>query len=92
MSTTNKAELASRVAATLMITKAEATNAVNGVFDKLADALASGEKVQIPGLGTFIVKATAARKARNPITGAAVDVPAGKKVAFKPAADLKARL
>lgn len=58
-----------------------------GVF---ADALAAGGKIALPGIGTFSVKQTSERQARNPRTGEVVTIPAGKKVAFKVHPALKA--
>ena len=49
----------------------------------------AGETVRISGLGTFETADTAARTARNPSTGEAVDVPASKRVSFKASKPLK---
>lgn len=43
----------------------------------------AGEKVMLKGFGTFSVKAKAARTARNPMTGASVQVPARSVLTFK---------
>lgn len=42
-----------------------------------------GEKVMVKGFGTFAIKEKAARTARNPKTGEAVDVPARAVLSFK---------
>ncbi|MER9768955.1 HU family DNA-binding protein [Mesorhizobium sp. M0189] len=89
---TTKTEIAARVAADAGMTKADAAVAVNAMVDAIADTLVTGEKVQIAGLGVFTVKATAARQGRNPHTGASIPIAAGRKITFKPAADLKGRL
>lgn len=89
---TTKTEIAARVAADTGMTKADAASAVNSAIDAISSALVAGEKVQISGLGIFGVKATAARKGRNPSNGTVVDIPAGRKITFKPASDLKNRL
>ncbi len=89
---TTKNELAAQVASRAGMTKADAAAAVNSMVDAIADTLVNGEKVQIAGLGVFTVKATAARQARNPRTGETVNIAAGRKISFKPGADLKARL
>ncbi|OIS65855.1 DNA-binding protein, partial [Bacillus subtilis] len=62
---------------------------VEKVFDTISEALKSGEKVSIPGFGTFEVRERAARKGRNPQTGEEIDIPATKAPAFKPAKALK---
>lgn len=89
---TTKNEISARVAAETGMTKVDAATEVNSMVDAIADTLVSGEKVQIAGLGVFSVKATAARQGRNPRTGDTVQIAAGRKVTFKPAADLKGRL
>jgi len=48
-----------------------------------------GNKVRITGLGIFQVRKRAARMGRNPATGEAIKIKASKKVAFRPAKELK---
>ncbi len=66
--------------------------AVQGVFDAVADGLVEGGRLSYPGFGTFNVKERAARKGRNPRTGASIDIAASKTVSFKPAPPLKEAL
>ena len=47
---------------------------VNGVFETLSDALARGERIEIRGFGSFKTKKRKGRMARNPRTGAQVQV------------------
>ncbi len=54
--------------------------------------LSGGEDVSLPGFGKFSVKETAARKGRNPATGEEIEIPAGRKVVFKPSQGLKEAL
>ena len=70
-------------------TKKDIKIVVETVFETIADALVAGEKVSIPGFGTFEVADRAARKARNPQTGEEIDVPASKAPKFKAAKALK---
>ncbi len=86
-----KTNLAESLAVT-GVTKTVAAATVDLVLAAIADALAAGNQVKLAGIGTFTVKDTKARMARNPQSGEPVPVPAGKKVAFKIASDLKARL
>jgi len=44
-----------------------------------------GQRIQLPGMGTFNVTKRSARVVRNPRTGAKLNVPAKKVVKFKPA-------
>ena len=66
----NKAELVSEVAAKTKLTKKDVSEAVDAVFEAIQEDLAKGEKVQLIGFGTFEVRDRAARKGRNPQTGA----------------------
>ncbi len=57
------------------------------------DTLKTGGEVSFPGgLGKLVVVATAARPGRNPATGAAIQIPAGKRAKFTAGAGLKAAL
>ena len=55
----------------------------------LAEKAAAGEDTVLTGYGQFKVKATPARQGRNPATGAVMDIPASRKVAFAPSKALK---
>jgi integration host factor subunit beta len=65
---------------------------VNAVFDSMTDALAKGERIEIRGFGSFIVKQRAAREGRNPRTGAVVSVAAKKVPLFKVGKELRLRV
>jgi DNA-binding protein HU-beta len=52
--------------------------------------LKNGDRVRMSGLGIIEVKDRPARMGRNPATGAAVQIAASKKVAFRAAKELKA--
>ncbi|MEC1612627.1 HU-related DNA-binding protein HupN [Bacillus mojavensis] len=85
----NKTELIAKVAEKQGVSKKEGAPSVEKVFDTISEALKSGEKVSIPGFGTFEVRERAARKGRNPQTGEEIDIPATKAPAFKAAKALK---
>jgi DNA-binding protein HU-beta len=51
--------------------------------------LKKGDKVRLTGLGILQVKARPARMGRNPATGASIKIAASKKIAFRPAKELK---
>lgn len=85
----NKSTLVSNVAKTTGLTKKDATAAVDSIFATVTKALADGEKVQLIGFGTFEVRDRAARKGRNPQTGAEIEIPASEVPAFKPGKALK---
>ena len=85
----NKTDLVNVVAAEAELTKKAAEAAVNATLDAIANALKSGDKVQLIGFGTFEVKATAAREGRNPKTGETITIAASKKPAFTASKALK---
>lgn len=62
---------------------------VETIFDSIKGALADGGKVEIRGFGNFRLRERKARKARNPKTGAAVDVPPKKVPYFKVGKELR---
>lgn len=85
----NKQDLVSSVAEKAGLTKKDAEKAVTAVFASIEEALAKGDKVQLVGFGTFEVRERAARKGRNPQTGAVIDIEAAKVPAFKAGKALK---
>jgi len=85
----NKADLVSHVAASADLSKAAAGDAVEAVLSGISGALAGGDSVSIVGFGTFSVAERAARTARNPRTGEAIEVGASKAPKFKAGKALK---
>jgi DNA-binding protein HU-beta len=51
--------------------------------------LKKGDKIRLTGLGILQVRARPARTGRNPATGEAIKIKASKKIAFRPAKELK---
>jgi len=51
--------------------------------------LKKGDRIRIGGLGILVVRKRAARMGRNPATGEPIQIKASKKVAFRPAKELK---
>ena len=85
----NKTELAAAVAAKAEFSKKDAEKAVNAIIDSIAEALESGDKVQLVGFGTFEVRQREAREGKNPRTGEEITIPASKAPAFKAGKALK---
>jgi DNA-binding protein HU-beta len=59
------------------------------VIEMITRGLKKGEKIRLGGLGILQVKKRAARMGRNPATGEAIKIKASKKIAFRPAKELK---
>jgi len=83
-----KADLVAEVAE-IGITKKQAADVVDCVFDAIKEALADGDKVSLIGFGTFGVKVRAAREGRNPRTGTKIKIPKKNVPVFKPGKGLK---
>ncbi|MGB9681315.1 MAG: HU family DNA-binding protein [Microgenomates group bacterium] len=84
-----KADLVAQVAKKVGLTTKAAKEAVSAVFNTISDALKRGEKVVVTGFGTFMVRKRAARKGRNPQTGAEIQIPATKTPGFTAGKSLK---
>jgi integration host factor subunit beta len=65
---------------------------VNAMFASMGDALRAGDRIEIRGFGSFIVKHRQAREGRNPKTGKLVSVPAKRVPFFKVGKELKLRV
>lgn len=85
----NKAAIVDAVHAVLGGTKVQAEQAVEVMLNSIVESLKKGEEVSIAGLGIFSVKQRAAREARNPRTGEAIQVAAMKVPKFRAAKALK---
>ena len=65
---------------------------VNTVFAEIADALCSGDRVELRGFGAFSVKHREARTVRNPHTGEAVAIDEKWTPFFKAGKEMRERL
>ena len=85
----NKNDLIVIVADKAGLTKAQACDAVDAVFDAITASLKKGEEVRLVGFGTFAVSQRKASIGRNPATGAEIKIPASNQAKFKPGKGLK---
>ena len=85
----NKTELVASVAEATGVSKKDAAAVIDATFDKIAAAMAEGDKVQVIGFGTFETRDRAAREGINPLTKEKITVEACKVPAFKPGKALK---
>jgi DNA-binding protein HU-beta len=85
----NKNDLIGVVADKANVTKAQAGDAVDAVFEAISATLKKGEEVRLVGFGTFSVSKRKASVGRNPATGAEINIPASNQAKFKPGKGLK---
>ena len=82
-------QIAATVAASHEIPKKLAEAVLDDLVAATSAHLKKGDKVRLTGLGILQVRARAARMGRNPATGEAIKIKASKKIAFRPAKELK---
>lgn len=90
--TLTKADLVEKVFDKVGLTKREATDSVELVFNTIKDTLKSSDKVKISGFGNFVVRHKKARVGRNPQSGEEMMISARSVLTFKPSQVLKAML
>ncbi|MDH5855877.1 HU family DNA-binding protein [Lampropedia aestuarii] len=85
----NKTELVEHIAANADISKAAAARALDATIEAIKTTLKKGGSVAVVGFGTFEVSKRAARKGRNPQTGAEIKIKAAKVPKFRAGKALK---
>ncbi len=70
----NKIDLIQALKDSNNLSRSEAESVINLFFEKMADALAQGERVEIRGLCSFFIKKYGAYTGRNPKTGETVKI------------------
>jgi len=94
----NKTEMIAKLAKKTGLTKQQASDAVNAIFDTdpghgiIAVELDAGRTVTLPGFGTFATAQRKAREGRNPQTGATIKIAARKVPVFRAGKGLKERI
>ena len=84
-----KADLVKKLADEAEIAKSKAEQVLNAFISQVTNILKKGDKLTLPGFGTFRVIKRAARKGINPQTKAEIKIPARKVPKFKAGAGLK---
>ena len=83
-----KKDLVAAIAKDAGLSLKDSGKALNSFVTSVGKAMKKGQRLQLPGLGTFKVTKRSARVVRNPRTGAKLNVPAKKVVKFKAGSDL----
>jgi DNA-binding protein HU-beta len=85
----NLKQMAAGLAESHDLPKRQVETMLGEFVQSFAEHLQQGTKIRIPGLGIFQVRSRAARMGRNPATGEQIQIKASKKIAFRPAKELK---
>ncbi len=94
----NKTEMAQKLAKKAGLSQGDAAEILDIIFSAhprkglIAIALDAGDKVTLPGFGTFSTKHRGERQGRNPATGKTITIPAKNYVHFKPGKTLRERV
>jgi len=85
----NRGQLIDAVAAATDLPRTQVEATITATLAQVRGTVASGEKVQLPGFGTFEPRERGARTAHNPSTGAQLQLAATRAVGFKVGATFK---
>ncbi len=88
----NKSELIETLATQKSISFKRSEEIINAIFDSMTSALIAGERIEIRGFGSFVVKEYRAYTGRNPKTGESIRVNPKKLPFFKVGKELKERV
>ena len=81
--------LLEKICAKSKVNGSVAKRVVKSLIHAIGESIQNGEKVTLTGLGTFKIKNCKPKVARNMQTGETVQLPAGKKISFKPSLSFK---
>jgi len=84
-----KADIIALVHEKIGFSRHESAEAVEATLDMLKEALQKGERVQIVGFGSFLVRPKKERVGRNPKTGEEIVIAPRKVLTFKPSKILR---
>ena len=85
-------QIAAELAESHEVPRKQAEAMLGDLVAVTARHLKKGDKIRLTGLGILQVRKRAARMGRNPATGEAIKIKASKKIAFRPAKELKESL
>ncbi len=85
----NKIEIEAKVAEELGMPQAEVKKVFSSILSTMTESFSEGETVRIVNFGVFHVADRPTRMGRSPSDGSPVEIPARKRVSFKPGKGLK---
>jgi integration host factor subunit alpha len=84
-----KADLVDKIFEKIGLSKKEAQEIIEMLFDTMKQTFVEGESVKISGFGTFNVRNKVARRGRNPKTGEELEISPRKVITFRASNQLK---
>jgi nucleoid DNA-binding protein len=87
-----KKEIVRQISERAKLTQLKTKEIVQWTFDAIIETLVSEGRIELRNFGVFEVKQRKPRKARNPRTGARVDVEAKNVVTFQPGKEMEERV
>jgi integration host factor subunit beta len=88
----NKSELIEALAVKKGLTYKKAEDIINTIFESMTNALLTGNRIEIRGFGSFVVKEYQSYTGRNPKTGESISVKSKKLPFFKVGKELKEKV
>lgn len=88
----NKSDLIGAVAKETDLPLRKSEEIVNLVFDTMSNALVEGDRIEIRGFGSFMVKEYKGYTGRNPKTGAKITVTEKRLPFFKTGKELREKV
>ncbi len=85
----NRSDLIAQLKTSSVISKKDAEKVINTFFSAISETLASGDRVEIRGFGSFMVKDYKPYVGRNPKSGEKITVAPKKLPFFKVGKELK---
>lgn len=84
-----KADLVEIIFEKVGLSKKEAHDIIEIIFDTIKESFIEGESVKVSGFGTFNVRKKNSRRGRNPKTGEEIEITPRRVLTFRPSNQLK---
>ncbi len=88
----NKSELIDALAEKIKVPRKQAEDIIELIFNSMTQAMVQGDRIEIRGFGSFVVKDYGSYRGRNPRTGESIEVKPKKLPFFKVGKELKERV
>jgi len=84
-----KADLVEKIFEKIGLSKKEAQEFIEILFDTMKQTFIEGESVKLPGFGTFNIRQKMSRRGRNPKTGEKLEITPRRVITFRASKQLK---